>query len=148
MKKTKRQAMRDRIRGVTLIELMVALAVVAILVAIAYPSYQQHVQRSRRAMAAACLQEIALQMERRYTTSMKYNSATGLPATGCIAELANFYTFAFSSNEPTASTFRVAAAPTAAQNDATCGTLSLNHQGVKAALGTDTSASLVANCWR
>ena len=46
-------------RGFTLIELMIVVAIVAILAAIAYPSYREHVVKSRRATAQSCLLEMA-----------------------------------------------------------------------------------------
>ena len=134
-----------RLKGFTLIELMIVLAIVAIITAIAYPSYQSHNQRTRRANAAACLQEMAQHMERRYSTSMSYSTPNTLPTPACANELAGIYQFAFASGQPTASTFTIEAAPQGPQTgDTRCATLSLNHQGVKAVSGADT----VANCWR
>ena len=48
-----------RSKGFTLIELMITMAVIGILAAIAYPSYQKHVIKSRRAAAQATLMDIA-----------------------------------------------------------------------------------------
>ena len=53
-----------RAPGFTLIELMIVVAVVAILVAIAYPSYQEQIRKSRRAQAKADLVEYAGLAER------------------------------------------------------------------------------------
>lgn len=50
--------------GFTLIELMIALAVVAILVAVAYPSYQSAVQKGRRADGMAALTTLMQAQER------------------------------------------------------------------------------------
>ncbi len=74
----------NRIRivsGFTLIEMMIVVAIVGILAAIAYPSYQQHVRSSRRADAQAALSELAQFMERRFTENNGYDLApAGLDA--------------------------------------------------------------------
>lgn len=136
-------------RGMSLIELMVALAIVAILASVAYPSYQGHVMRTRRAAAAACLADLSAFMERVYAANLRYDqnnaAATALPAVQCRTDLTGSYTFAFAVNQPTLRTFTVVATPSGAQADDTaCSALSINQAGVKAITGSST----VAKCWR
>src|SRR5690242_20333581 len=55
-----------RARGFTLIELMVAVVIISILVAVAYPAYQDQINRSRRAEGKAALLKAAQLLERNY----------------------------------------------------------------------------------
>jgi type IV pilus assembly protein PilE len=64
-------------QGLTLIELMIVVAIAAILAAIAYPSYVEQVARGRRADAKAVLLENAQWLERTFTESGAYNKAAG-----------------------------------------------------------------------
>ncbi len=72
-------------RGFTLVELLIAVAIVAILAAIAYPSYRNQIERSRRADAQTVLMQAAQFMERIYTENGCYNpdaNCAGTDTTG------------------------------------------------------------------
>lgn len=62
-------------RGFTLIELMIVVAIVGILSAVAYPSYQEYVKSSRRAEAQSALMGLAAAMERHFTANNTYKGA-------------------------------------------------------------------------
>lgn len=120
-----------QLKGFTLIEVMVTVAIVGILAAIAYPSYQNHVVKTRRKAAEACLMELTQFMERYYTTNMSYAGAS-LPSTQCETDLSGYYTFAFDGT-PSATSFalKATAAGVQATKDASCTPLKVTHTGQK-----------------
>jgi len=78
--------MKQTQSGFTLIELMITVAIVGILAAIALPSYQESVRKSRRADAKAALLGLANAMERQFTVSNSYCDAAAVGQTvvaGC-----------------------------------------------------------------
>jgi type IV pilus assembly protein PilE len=66
-----------RIGGFTLIELMITVVVLAIIVAIAVPSYQQQVRKSRRADARNAILDLAGREERFLSISNSYSQIPG-----------------------------------------------------------------------
>ncbi|MEJ8846916.1 type IV pilin protein [Variovorax rhizosphaerae] len=64
---------RKHVRGFTLIELMIVVAVIGILSAIAYPSYQSYILKSRRADAKNALLELAAREERVFSNTNAYS---------------------------------------------------------------------------
>ena len=115
-------------RGFTLVELMIAVSIVGILVAVAVASYNSATMKSRRGAAQGCLTEGASYMERFYVTNMTYTGAT-LPA--CSSDVTQFYTVSLS--VLTASTYTVRAVPivTSTQASDTCGTMTITHIGAR-----------------
>ncbi len=133
---------RRLVSGFTLIELMIAVAIIAILASIAYASYESSVIKTRRGAAAACLMERAQFMERYYTTNLTYVDAPDPAA--CEADVARFYVVSFD-GDPTAKAFKLQAVPQPPQDtkDAKCGTLTIDQTGQKGRSGT----AAVDDCW-
>ena len=64
-----------RIKGFTLIELMIAVAIVAILAAVGYPSYQEHVRKGHRAIAKMDLERLQQVLAKSYATKFTYTGS-------------------------------------------------------------------------
>lgn len=98
-------------RGLTLIELMVALTIVGILAGIAYPNYRDYVMRGHLADASTGLATVRAQMERHFQDNRSY-ATVGSFTTPCQAPLASrkFGEFTVACvGTPTATTFTLSA---------------------------------------
>lgn len=130
---------QGRASGFTLIELVIAIAIVAILSVIAVASYNFAVVKTRRAAAEGCMMQGAQYMERYYTTKFTYVGAA-LPA--CESDVSDFYNVGLSA--AAAKSFTIQGAPISGkQDDPKCGTLTITNTGTK---GSSGSGSVEA-CW-
>jgi len=137
-----------RAAGFTLIELMITVAIVAILAAIAYPSYRNYVLRGQVVNATNGLSAVSANMERYFQDNRQYNSVTpgAAPASPCdtaVYPTLTYGTFNITCvvGSGTTATFTL----TATGSGATAGfSYTVNQAGVQ----TSTVASPAPSAWR
>jgi type IV pilus assembly protein PilE len=120
--------------GFSLIELMIAVAIVGILAAVAYPSYQDSVRRSARADAQSDMAQIAQTAERFFTLNNRYDTnragvAFALPFSQSPRTGAARYNLTYTTTATTGAGYTLTATPVGGQAADACGTMTLNQLG-------------------
>jgi type IV pilus assembly protein PilE len=154
-----------RNQGFTLVELIVAMVILATLAAIAIPSYNQYVLKSHRTEAKSALLDAASLEERFFSTSNIYTNdptklgygvaATPVPVgtgyyiiSNITVTLALPPTGAIPGGTPATFTITAVPAPGSMQvNDTQCAVFTINSAGQQTAL-TAGAVDNTANCWQ
>ncbi len=149
------QVPKTKLSGFSLLELMIAVAIVGILGTIAVGAYTSQVTKSRRTDARTALVDMAGREEKLYSTTNAYGTtpnALGYGTAGATFPLlvgSGYYTVNVSVPDPAQAsllpnTFIITATPVGAQaGDKQCTTLSLNQLGQQTSTGT----ADYALCW-
>jgi type IV pilus assembly protein PilE len=142
-----------KIAGFTLVELIVAMVIAAILAAVAIPAYSSYVRKSRRTDAKSALLNLASLEERLFSTTNAYSAtATDLGYTGWPATVGSgYYTVSMAATDvvaattTAAATYKITATAIGDQmKDTQCLTFTVTSAGVQSAT-PDTNPP---TCWR
>ncbi len=135
--------MKKSNQGFTLIELVITVAIVAILAAVALPAYKSQTDKARLADGKALLTNMSQQLERCYTKFGRYNAA-GCTVVNGTAKTSDDSFYTVTPAGITATTYTLTAIPQGAQaSEAFCANLSLDQAGQQTFSGTGT----VQQCW-
>lgn len=120
-------------KGFTLIELMIAVAIVGILVAIAYPSYTNSLIKGNRAAARAFVLEVSQKQQQFLLDNRAYGTKAELETAGVRAprEVSNFYTWTTTPSAGPPPTFTVRVTPIAGTRQSSDGWQQIDQTGSK-----------------
>lgn len=148
----------DREKGFTLIELMIAVVIIGILAAIAYPSYEESIRKSRRADGQTALLDLQRKMEKFRGNCAFYPQNLGNTDTCGASSAAStinsggatlnssqgYYTITIVSGSASGNAFTLRATPTGAQANDSCTQMDLTVNSANPK-GSKTGNS--SDCW-
>lgn len=144
--------MKKRTAGFSLIELMFVVAVIAVIMAIAIPSYSRYVVKGKRAEGRGAVLQAAQRMERYFTVNNTYTSTISAAGIGQYSGQDNSaansaYAISVSPGAAgIATSFIIRATPQGTFSDPECGIFTYDQNGTKGMeSATETS---VAKCWQ
>ncbi len=114
--------------GFTLVELMIVIAIMAILAALALPNFQNSIRKARHSDAQSDLMEFAGNAERVFTQSSSYASLSLSDGDDPDERQGDHYTYTLVATE---GGFTIKATPKDSQTKDGCGTMTLDQRGVK-----------------
>lgn len=134
--------------GFTIIELMIAVAIIAILAAVALPAYNDYIQRSKLSEAFSALSDFRVRMEQFYQDNRRYDGA-GLNGCGAAAPNSKYFTFGCAPDAVVPSQTYVITATGVANEGLTNFVYTLNEKNVRATttLGTGWNGAPNPACW-
>lgn len=133
----------SRARGFTLIEVMITVAIIAILSAIALPAYTSYVQRSRVPPALDALSSLATRLEQRFQDTGSYAAADDDDACGATLPSADKFTISCELSGKDGDGFIATATGSGPVEGYT---YTINHQGVRATTAHP-NGTPATNCW-
>ena len=128
-------------RGFTIIEILIVVAVIGILSAIAFPSYNNYVMRSKISEAVGHLSDMRAKMEQYFLDNRTYVNAC---QAGTVAPLPTGKYFSYACSNLTGSTYKVTATGIA---EMSAFVYSIDHNNVRATEGVPTGWTASASCW-
>ncbi|MGI9202076.1 MAG: type IV pilin protein [Woeseiaceae bacterium] len=130
----------DNVRGVTLLEILIVTAIVAMLAAIAYPNYRDYTHRAQRSEPKAKLLEIAANQERYYLNANRYGTLAELGYPVPLTTQSGNYTITIPRND--AEGYSISAAFNHSGNEKDrCSSFTIDELGNKTSIGS------IDNCW-
>lgn len=146
---TRARGLRETSSGFSLIELMVTVAIVAIVASIAIPSYRSYVLKSNRTDAIRALTQAAQILQRCYSQTYTFVGCTPIPPTAPAFTTSpnGYYQLSSTIAAGPPQTFVLKAVSTGAQTaDHTCATFTLDQTGQE--LAQDSSSDdQSTTCW-
>ena len=131
---------QGRVKGFTLIEMLIVVALISILAAVALPSYREYIKKSYRSEAQSYLMALASRQQQFLVDTRAYaNLATLTSVLPTPTNVNSAYTVTMPDPAGVPPAFTLTATPKTAQASEKCGTLTIDQTGTKTAA--------ISGCW-